>query len=135
MGIEFGRNSRKTVTRGDMICSLQYVNEEEACVFWATHRIRSTKAREDKAGAYVIPLSSTWKYANDAYCVQQAQIGADVLGFGSHDKSAVKKLASFFQDMIIELLKMKPMPFSMQRSADITDVTVKGNKILIEANA
>lgn len=134
MGVLFGKNARKILNYGDIAVSLQYVGEEEACVLYPLRRTRDV-AREHKPGAYVIPLSSTWKYANEAYCVKQSIVAAEVMGFGGMDRSAAKKIRKIFNDAIIELLQMKPLPMDMQRAARVDDIKIDGRKVRIEVSA
>ena len=133
MGIEFGKNARKIVERGDMACSFQYVNEQESACFYPLLR-RGNGSAANKPFCYVIALDAAWKYADDRYCMKQAAIAARLMGFEVTRKQCVK-IASFFQDMLIELLTMKPMPYSMYPKMDLHNVSIEGNKIKIEAGA
>jgi hypothetical protein len=111
LGIAFGKNARCSFLRGDLVCSMQYVNgEEAACFYPAPH------ARRKGAAAYVICLSAGWKYANEKYLVQQARVAAEKMHM-DQNKSTVKKLADFMSDMLIELYSMKPMPDSIDEVA------------------
>lgn len=107
MGIEFGKNARKSFTRGDLVCSLQYVNSEEAACFYpAPH------AKRKGAAACVICLSAGWKYTDEKYLVKQAAHFAKLMHM-DQNKSTVKKIADFISDMLIELYTMQPEPASL----------------------
>lgn len=108
MGIEFGKNARKQVLRGDMVASFEYVNGEEALCLWRAHTMNSP-LRLKNSGAAVICLSAAHQYTDDDYLVAQAAKMAVVMGFRG-SRGEVHALASFIQDMLIELCTMLPAP-------------------------
>jgi hypothetical protein len=118
MGIEFGKNARKQVKRGDLVASFQYVNGEEALCLWRLGAIGSPLALKND-GAVVICLSAAHKYTEDDYLVRQSFEFAKHMGFGE-SKFAAHRIASFIQDMLIELLTMQPEP--IERAPDSPEV-------------
>jgi hypothetical protein len=126
MGIEFGKNARKQIARGDLVASFQYVNGEEAVVLWRLNTLNSSLALKNY-GAVVIGLSCAFKYADDDYLVKQSRTYAKVMGFGDTAREA-HKIATFIQDMLIELCTMKPIPESLEEK-EPGEVSIRGNKV------
>lgn len=131
MGVVLGADARHVITRGELVASFQYVNDEPAVCFYP--RYRSAYGRP--SAAYIICLSSFWKYVEDAYLVQQSRIAAKIMGFDENSKQTVFRIASFMQDMMNDLVVMKPQPDSMsQGGVVINDVRLDGNKIRVDAS-
>lgn len=127
MGVEFGKHARKQIKRGDMVASFQYVNGEEAFVLWRLGTLNSSLALKNE-GCVVICLSAAWKYTDDDYLVAQSRKYAKIMGFGDTSHQAFK-IATFIQDMLIELLTMKPMPLELASPNDEIELGIDGNKI------
>lgn len=91
----------KTRRFRDFIVTFQWVNDEPSmCIL---------RAFNGRKSAYVIGLSSAYKYTDDAYLVRQSIIAAGV--FGMHgEKSAVKSIADCIIENLDDLVKMKPEP-------------------------
>lgn len=132
MSVVLGADARHVITRGELVASFQYVNEEPAVCFYP--RYRSAHGRP--SAAYIICLSSFWKYVEDAYLVQQARIAAKIMGFDENSKQTVFRIASFMQDMMNDLVAMKPMPDSLNPGGGvvINDMRIDGNKISVDAS-
>jgi hypothetical protein len=126
MGIEFGKNARKQIVRGDMVASFQYVNGEESLCLWRLNTLNSSLALKNY-GAVVIGLSSAYKYTDDEYLVAQCRTYAKVMGFGDTAREA-HRIATFIQDMLIELCTMKPLPAALEEQ-DPGELAINGNKI------
>lgn len=95
-----GEKARGQRILGDVVVSFQYVNDEPAMTLWS---LRSAQ----NAGAYVICLSSAFKYLDQPYLIQQAHKACDVMGmFPTRD--AVFKVATIIFDHLEELVRMKP---------------------------
>jgi len=126
MGIEFGKNARKQITRGDMVASFQYVNGEESLCLWRLGALGSPLALRND-GAVVIGLSAAYKYTEDDYLVRQSTKLAKVMGFG-RSKFSAYRIASFIQDMLIELLTMQPEPIEA-KPEDKAEVAVRDKHV------
>jgi hypothetical protein len=122
MGVQFGKDARKQIVRGDVVASFQYVNGEESCVLWRLNTLNNSLLIR-QAGCVVIGLSSAWKYTDDAYLVRQAKEYAQVMGFES-SKHIVHRIATFIQDMLIELVSMKPMPAELERKQPEAEIAL-----------
>lgn len=97
-----GPKARGTRRHGDVIVGYQYVNGEPALVLWPA---RPTA----RSGAYVVCLSVAWKYAEDAYLVQQAAKACEVMQMFPA-KQTVYNIATAIHDNLEELVRMKPEP-------------------------
>lgn len=97
-----GPKARGTRVHGDIVVSYQYANGEPALVLWP-------KRPTARSGAFCICLSSAFKYAEDAYLVEQAAKACEVLQLFP-TKQTVFQIASAIQDNLDELVKMKPEP-------------------------
>lgn len=127
MGIEFGKNARKQIVRGDIVASFQYINGEESLCLWRANAVNSPLALKND-GAVVIGLSAAHKYVDDDYLVPQAFKFAQIMGFGS-SKFAAHRIATFVQDMLIELVTMKPEPDSIVEKEPMPEVSMHDGRI------
>jgi hypothetical protein len=95
-----GAKARGQHILGDVVVSFQYVNDEPAMTLWS---LRSAQ----NAGAYVVCLSSAFKYLDQPYLIQQAYKACEVMGtFPTRD--ATFKIATIIFDHLEELVRMRP---------------------------
>ena len=100
-GVMLGGEKARGVRRhGDIVVGYQYVQNEPALVMWP---LRPSA----RSGAYVVCLSSAFKYAEDDYLVQQAMKACEVMGLFP-TKQQVYRIATAIQDNLDELVRMKP---------------------------
>lgn len=127
MGIEFGKNARtdrfgrrvrKDITRGSFYAQFTYVpkRDEHDRPLMDDREIgviimRASDVPHANAGRpapkVIIGLTEVWKYGVDSYMAKRGWDYARFLGFGE-SKFAAHTCMDFLQDMIIELLTMKP---------------------------
>ena len=123
-----GPTARKVIHRKDMTCAFHYINEEETACFFAQTR----KTLDGRPfGAYCVPLSSAWQYAEDDYLITAARKAAEIMGFDPHSRFDVKKIADFFQDMLIELVTMQPIPDAMRERPPEFEVSHDGGRLIL----
>lgn len=104
MAVSFGGESAwKTQVVGDVIRSFHWVNDEPAMVLYPA------RARSVQAGAYVICLSSAFKYDDMQYLIQQSAIAARVMGMDS-TRYTIHRIGSAIHDGLLDLIKMPPEP-------------------------
>lgn len=108
MGVHIGgKDSYKQFVKGDIVCSLQWVNDEPAIILWP-------KAPRIGSGAFVVCLSSAWQYADSRgyptkYLVQQAVRAAQVMGLEQHTFT-IRAIADAIFEHIPDLVSMPPSP-------------------------
>lgn len=102
-GVSFGGESAWKVQHvGDLVRSYHWVSDEPAMVIYpARARLNS--------GAYVICLSSAFKYDDIGYLVQQSAIAARVIGMDETSFS-INRIGSCIHDGLLDLIKMPPEP-------------------------
>lgn len=130
MGIQIGgRWSRKSFTRGEIGCSLQYVNGEPAAVFYPTLR------HEEGWGAYVMSLDGLYRYREDQFLLGAAARAAAVMGFDPQS-SVTAAMTKFMNDMIIEVLNMPPLPAEAEDKITIDDINIDddGRRVKLEVS-
>jgi hypothetical protein len=88
---------------GDIVSSYQWVNEEPAMILWPAIR------RTIGGGAYVICLSSAFKYTDQKYLIQQAVIAARQIGM-DETSFTIRRIADVILDGLGDLLAMPPTP-------------------------
>lgn len=71
--------------------------------------IYPAKQRTVEAGAYIICLSSAFKYADLKYLVQQAAIAAKVIGM-DQTKHTIHRIGTAIHDGLLDLIQMPPEP-------------------------
>lgn len=119
-----GAKARGTRRHGDVIVSYQYVNDEPALVLWP--------ARPGaRSGAYVVCLSSAFKYVEDDYLIAQSFKACEVMGLFS-TKQQVYRIATAIQDNIEELVRMKPEPEDEKKSVGEGRLIANGKTIDFE---
>lgn len=99
-----GPKARGVKIYGDIVVCRQYVNGEPALVMFPKRR-RSL----GNQGAFIVCLSSAWKYVDDAYVIQRAKTAAEVMGMHP-DRSTVVRIALALNNELPELVMMKPEP-------------------------
>lgn len=97
-----GERAWKTQVVHDLVRSYHWVNGEPAMVLFPV------RARLN-AGAYVICLSSAFKYDDMAYLVKQAAIAASVMGM-DETKYTINRIGTAIHDGLLDLIKMPPEP-------------------------
>lgn len=115
-----GPKARGVRRHGDIVVGYQYVNDEPALVLWPARP-------GNRAGAYVICLSSAWKYVEDGYLIAQAFKACEVMGIFP-TKQQVHRIATAIEDNLDELVRMKPM------QADAPVAVGEGKLILPNGN-
>lgn len=108
MGVHIGgKDSYKQFEKGDIVCSLQWVNDEPALILWP-------KVKRVGSGAFVVCLSSAWKYATSKgyptpYLAHQAVIAAKVMCLEPHTFT-IRAIADAIFEHIPDLVDMPPTP-------------------------
>lgn len=122
-----GAKAWKVRQHGDIAVSFQWVNEEPAMILFPARRSLPG------AGAFVIGLSSAYKYADSRtgaptnYLVQMSVTAAGQLGFSPTDTFAARKIAEVIVDSMPDLIDMPPEPqqFTQEQQASIGEMVVK----------
>ena len=96
-----GAKARGVRRHGDIVVGYQYVNDEPALVLWPA------RPGAQKCGAFVVCLSSAFKYDDDDYLVKQAFKACEVMGLFA-TKQQVYRIATAIHDNLGELVRMKP---------------------------
>ena len=97
-----GQTAWKMQQIGDIVRAFHWVNEEPAMVLFPA------RARLN-AGAYVVCLSSAFKYDDIPYLVKQAAIAARVMGM-DETKYTINRIGTAIHDGLLDLIKMPPEP-------------------------
>jgi hypothetical protein len=103
-----GDKAHKIRTIGDIVCAFQWVNEEPAMVLFP--KVKRTMTN----GAFVLCLSSAYKYTNVRYLIAQAFAAAKQLGFDD-SKFAAHQIADIIIEGLPDLVEMPPMPTQEQK--------------------
>lgn len=122
MGIEIGgAKSWKQFTFGDIAVTLDWVNDEPAMLI--TPKAVSIK------GAYVICLSSAYKYTDDKYLVQQSSECANHIGMDGNSKFTIHRIADAIMSTLQEMVEMPPekMARPKDKGHAVGDMLVKVN--------
>lgn len=91
----------------DLVITFQWVNEEPAmCIL--------RKTDSGRKSAFVICLSSAYKYRDDQYLVAQSVRAAEVLG-SPRDKALARNVCDAIMNSIDELVMMKPEPTAAEK--------------------
>ena len=122
-----GAKAWKVRSHGDIGVAFQWVNEEPAMILFPARRSLPG------AGAFVLDLSSAFKYANSQsgeptlYLVKQSIAIAKHLGFGATDTYAARKIAGVIVDSLPDLLSMPPEPqqFTEKQTQAIGEMSLK----------
>lgn len=124
-GIELGGSAAvKTGLRKGVAYALQYINEEPALVLW-------NPSKPPGAGAFILGLSSAFKYTSDEYLVRQSAIAAKYMGFQG-TKSEVMAIADNIMISIDDLVMMPPEPPKDKGTAvGVAELSVGGKVIEI----
>lgn len=102
MGVQVGGvGAYKIITNGDIVLSLQWLNDEPAMILFPKHR------RTLSNGAFCIGLSSAYKYTDVNYLIEQSARCAEVIGF-EKSKFIIKRIADTIFDNLQELIEMPP---------------------------
>jgi hypothetical protein len=109
-----GPDSRRIVHRGEFACSFQYVDEEPTLIFAARYR----NNRVPNPPVIAIPLSQAWKWNEPDYVAQACFACVGILGFEQATYRTVK-FAEFVNDMLQDLVEMKPLPESMRQTVEV----------------
>ncbi len=97
-----GQTAWKVQQVGDIVRAYHWVNGEPAMVLYpALARLN--------AGAYVICLSSAFKYDDMGYLVRQAAIAARVMGM-DETKFTIHRIGTAIHDGLLDLIKQPPEP-------------------------
>jgi hypothetical protein len=114
-----GKDSYKQRITGDIVSSYQWVNGEPAMILWP-------KVPKLGGGAYVICLSSAFKYADINYLVVQAAIAAQFMGMDT-SSFTTRRIADVILDGLEDLVRM-PMErpgVNEQQLESIGEATIK----------
>jgi hypothetical protein len=122
MSVSFGGTSAWKVQQvGDIVRAYHWVSDEPAMVLYPARQ------RSSEAGAYVICLSSAFKYDDIQYLVKQAAIAADVMGM-DQTKQTIHRIGTAIHDGLLDLIKMPPEPQwikDAEKGAVIAEMEVK----------
>lgn len=97
-----GQTAWKVQQVGDIVRAYHWVSDEPAMVLFPA------RARLN-AGAYVVCLSSAFKYDDLAYLVKQAAIAAGVMGM-DETSYTINRIGTAIHDGLLDLIKMPPEP-------------------------
>lgn len=97
-----GERAWKVQQVGDICRAYHWVGDEPAMVLFPV------RARLN-AGAYVICLSSAFKYDDLAYLVKQAAIAAGVMGM-DETSYTINRIGTAIHDGLLDLIVMPPEP-------------------------
>lgn len=104
-GIMLGGENALFVRRhGDIAAAFQFVNDEPAMVLWPIRRTG--------VAAFIVCLSSAWKYDEPQYLAAQAKVACDLWGFDH--MSHWYRVAKIINDGLGDLVKMPPDPATYQ---------------------
>ena len=123
MAFPFGRFSRKQCTRHGIVASLQYDDEDEACLAFTPMRYSGDNAQRPVT---VIHLRDLWKYAEDEFLVKASTEMCENLGFGLSPFTR-RDLAFLINDLIVELCAMPPLPMNMKNPAEAFSLEQKAD--------
>jgi hypothetical protein len=102
-GVSFGGTTAWKVQQvGDLVRAYHWCENEPAMVIYPA------RARYN-SGAYIICLSSAFKYDDIGYLVQQAAIAARVIGTDETSFS-INRIGTVIHDGLLDLIKMPPEP-------------------------
>lgn len=97
-----GQTAWKVQQVGDIVRAYHWCNGEPAMVLFPA------RARLN-AGAYVICLSSAFKYDDMVYLVKQAAIAASVMGM-DETSYTINRIGTAIHDGLLDLIKQPPEP-------------------------
>lgn len=97
-----GQTAWKVQQVGDIVRAYHWVSDEPAMVLFPA------RARLN-AGAYVVCLSSAFKYDDLAYLVKQAAIAAGVMGM-DETSFTINRIGTAIHDGLLDLIVMPPEP-------------------------
>jgi hypothetical protein len=118
MGVIFGGpDSRKIVKRGEFMCSLQYIDEQEAALFAARHRNRGVA----NPPVIAVLLTDAYRWEDTQYVAKAAKEMVEILGFEPSAQAAYA-FARFVNDMLGELFHMKPLPDDMRQQVPEVEI-------------
>jgi len=123
MGIHIGgAGSWKQHTVGDIVVSLQWVNDEPAMLIWPKVKRIGTK------GAFAICLSSAYKYTDMDYLIKQSIVCAEFIGMDTI-KFTINRIADAILNNLQDLCEMPPeqMVKAKQQEKAIGDMVLKLN--------
>lgn len=121
MGMTLGGAQHKARAKGDIVTAFHHVNEEPAMVIFP-------RRQRVGGGAFVVCLSSAYKYREDDYLIRMAFVAANTMGMHP-DKSTVRRIADSIVEGLDDLVKMPPEAFTQKRDFEIS---MKGDQIRIE---
>lgn len=121
-GIQIGgANCWKQKTYGDIVITFDWVNDEPALLI--TPRAVSIR------GAYVICLSSAYKYTEPKYLANQAIACANHIGMDGNSKHTIYRIADSIMECIQEMVEMPPerMVRPKDKGNAVGDISVSVN--------
>ncbi|WP_461572049.1 hypothetical protein [Sulfuricaulis sp.] len=130
-----GKKAWKQHVSHNLVASFQWINNEPAIVLFPARQSRGK-------GAYVICLSSAWKYANrdgygTPYLAEQTRVAAEVMGLFA-DRHTRFQIAEVILNGLVDLISMPPEPTDTQvygKEKPEGEVAVKlGGKTVIEGD-
>ena len=95
-----GAKCWKQKTYGDIVITFDWVNDEPAMLI--------TPKAVSIRGAYVICLSSAYKYTNPEYLAQQSIACANHIGMDGNSKFTIHRIADAILECIQEMVEMPP---------------------------
>jgi len=127
--VSFGASRAWKVQQvGDIVRAYHWVSDEPAMVIYPA------RARLN-AGAYVICLSSAFKYDDMRYLVRQAAIAAHVMGM-DETSFTINRIGTAIHDGLLDLIKMPPEPQwvkDLDKGAVFAELEIKADgKTIIE---
>jgi hypothetical protein len=96
---------------GDIVVSYQWVNEEPAMILWPKMKRLGTK------GAFVLGMSSAYKYADMNYLVAKAAEIAEFIGMDA-SKFTINRIATIIIEGLEDLIHMPPEPIGMNKAQE-----------------
>lgn len=128
MGIHIGgAKAWKQTVFGDIVVTFDWVNDEPAMLI--TPKVVKIQ------GAYVICLSSAYKYTSSQYLIQQSVACAKHIGMDGGSRFTVTRIADAIMECIQDLCEMPPeqMARPAEKGKVVGDMVVKVNgKTVVE---
>jgi len=122
MGVEIGGDKCwKQVVQGDLVGTFTWVNDEPALII--TPKAVSIK------GAYIVCMSSAYKYTNIDYLIQQAVACANHIGMDGKSKFTVRRIADLIMNNLQDLCEMPPekMVMPKEKGKAVGEMVLKVN--------
>jgi len=110
-----GAQAYKQFVKGDIVMSLQWVNDEPAMAIWPKQR------RTLNNNAFVVCLSSAYLYDDVPYLIEMSAKAAEFIGL-EVSKFTITNIATMIHDHLQDLIEMPPKPRDAVKPPSAEDV-------------